>query len=120
MIRLLWNAWARLHPYQTEWVEDLPSAPRQYTIYIIGGRRHPFYAAIVCSRRRCDQVIHLDLSPEAKRRWRVREHNSGRVSLTPSVHVTGLPCKCHYWLRRGCVVWSEAPPLRVPRENRCD
>lgn len=120
MLRHLWNAWAKWQPYRTEWVEDLPPVPKRRTIYIIGGRRHPFYAAVVCYRRRCRQVIHLELREEPERGWRIREHPSGRVSVTPSVHVTALPCACHYWIVRGRIVWTRAPKLKVPKENRCD
>ena len=120
MIRWLFNFWARFHPYRTEWVEDLPDNPQKNTVYIVGGREHPFYAAVACPRKVCQQVIHLDVSPKVTERWRIMEHSNGRISLAPSVHVTGLPCRCHYWLRRGRIVWSEAPSVFVPEGNRYD
>ena len=119
MIKLLFNILAGRRRYRTEWVDDLPEDVRRETVYIIGGRQHPFYAAIVCPRRACRQVIHLDISPEVQKRWRLREHRDGSVSLRPSVHVTTMPCRCHYWFREGRVRWADAPPLAVPKENRC-
>ena len=118
MIRRLLNVVERFRPYRSEWVEDLPDLPRDRTVYIIGGREHPFHAAIVCPRSACRQVIHLDISHQVSRRWRMTEHEDGRISLAPSVHVTDLPCKCHYWMRKGTIMWSDVPPLFVPRENR--
>ena len=120
MIRWLFNLFARFSPYETEWVEDLPEDTCRNTVYIVGGREHPFSAAVVCPRRECRQVIHLDLSPQVLRRWKITEHSDGRISLSPSIHVTGLPCRCHYWLRRGHIVWSETPPFFVPEVNRND
>ena len=120
MIRWILNLLERRRPYRTDWVEDLPDAPSERTVYIIGGREHPFYAAIVCPRKACRQVVHLDLSPQIDKRWRITEHTGGKISLSPSVHVTGLPCRCHYWLRKGRIVWNERPPFSVPEANRHD
>ncbi|MCY4276900.1 MAG: DUF6527 family protein [Gammaproteobacteria bacterium] len=120
MIRWLFNLWAAHHQYRTEWVEDLPDGLSKDTVYIVGGRKYPFQAAVVCPRRACKQVIHLDLSPGVEQQWHIEEHGDGEISLHPSIHVTGLSCNCHYWLRHGTVRWSETPKLRVPRENRHD
>ena len=119
MIRLIFNLLAGRRRYRTEWVEDLPENVRRETVYVIGGRRHPFSAAIVCPRRACRQVIHLDLSSKVQKPWRLREHQDGSVTLRPSVHVTAMPCNCHYWFREGRVRWAATPRLRVPKENRC-
>ena len=119
MIKLLFNLLAGRRRYRTEWVEDLPEGAQRETVYIVGGRRHPFYAVIVCPRRACRQVIHLDLSHQVEKRWRLREHQDGSISLCPSVHVTAMRCGCHYWFREGRIRWAEAPPLAVPKENRC-
>ena len=119
MIRLFFNLLAGRRRYRTEWVEDLPEEIQQQTVYVLGGREHPFYAAVVCPRRTCRQVIHLDLSPDVQRHWRFSEHEDGSLSLSPSVHVTAMPCACHYWFRKGRIRWVATPPLRVPKENRC-
>ena len=118
MIKWLANLAARFRPYRTEWVDDPPDEPRPRTVYVVGGRRHPFYTVVACPRRACRQVVNLDVSPEVKPHWRIKEHPDGTLSLHPSIRVTGLPCKCHYWLRSGRVVWSEAPKVLVPRRNR--
>ena len=120
MFRWIFNIWARFRLYSTEWVEDLPDDLQENTVYIIGGRKHPFYAAIVCPRKACRQVVHVDVSSQVDKRWRIIEHVDGQISLSPSIHVTGLPCRCHYWLRKGRIVWSESPPFFVPEANRHD
>ena len=104
--------------YRAEWVEDLPDAPCARTVYVVGGREHPFYAAVVCPRKGCNEIAHLEIAKQLRRKWILSEHADGTVSLYPSVHVTGLKCRCHYWLRRGQIVWSESPPLFVPKENK--
>ncbi len=120
MIKWLFNCWAKLHPYRTEWVEDLPDCTSKDTVYVVGGRKYPFQAVLVCPRRACKQLVHLDVSPDIKGYWKLTEHSRGELSLYPSVHVTGLRCKCHYWLMRGRIRWSETPVILVPRENRCE
>ena len=117
VIKLIFNLLASRRRYRTEWVEDLPDDVQRETVYIIGGRRHPFYAAVVCPRRACRQVIHLDLSHGVEKRWRMNEHADGSISLTPSVQVTAMRCGCHYWFRKGRIRWAAAPRLAVPREN---
>ena len=41
-VRWLFNCIARFRPYRTEWVEDLPGDVGKDTIFVVGGRRHPF------------------------------------------------------------------------------
>jgi len=108
----------KFRKYSTQWVEDLPDSPMRNTVYIIGGREHPFYAAVVCPRKKCRKVIHLGISPESSERWKMTEHNDGTISLSPSVAVIDSPCKCHYVFRKGHNVWCEIPPLFIPEQNR--
>jgi len=118
MITKILNLFEHFRKYKTAWVEDLPDNPEQRTVYIIGGREHPFYAAVVCPRKKCAEVVHLEISADARRKWKVFEHRDKTVSLNPSIHVTTLPCRCHYWIRQGRIVWCERPSLFVPRTNR--
>lgn len=119
---MLWiiNFWARFYAYQTKWVEDLPCVKERNTIYIVGGKAYPFYAAIVCPKRKCKQSVCLDISPDSESNWKLTEHSNGQVSLFPSVQVTGLPCGCHYWFQNGRIRWCEMPGLIVPEANRHD
>ena len=118
MIVSILNALERLRRYKTQWVEDLPDDPERNTIYIIGGKQYPFYAAVVCPRKKCKEVVHLDVHDESGKRWRITEHEDKTITLHPSIYVTGLPCKCHYWIRQGRVVWHKLPTVLVPEENR--
>jgi len=121
MSKLLLKVWQFLTAgtyYKSKWVEDLPDMPQKNTIYIIGGRKYPFYAAITCPRKKCRKIIHLQIDTEASKRWRVKEHENGALSLSPSIHIIDSPCGCHYWIKEGRTVWCEIPSLCVPRENQ--
>lgn len=118
MLTKLLNLFERRRKYQTHWVEDLPENPEKDAVYVIGGREYPYYAAIVCPRKNCENIVHLEISTEFKKRWKLHEHRDGSTSLSPSIHVTNAPCRCHYFLRKGKIVWAEFPVLFVPKENR--
>lgn len=111
------NCFWRFRTYQTEWVEDLPEKTGKDTIYIVGGREHPYYAAVVCPRHSCKRVISLEISKKSRKRWKMVEHGNGSLTLSPSIYVTRRPCKCHYWIRRGKVTWADFPPVFVPKSN---
>lgn len=112
------NFFERFRRYRTQWVEDLPETPERSTVYIVGGREHPYYAAVVCPRKKCRKVVHLEISQEFKKKWKVVENQDGTVTLSPSVYVTDSSCKCHYWIKKGKIVWAELPSFSVPKENR--
>ena len=92
--------------YRAEWVDDLPDPPRADTLYVVGGRQHPFRVVMACPNAGCEHLVHLDVHPDAEPGWELQEHRDGSLTLWPSVHVTGLPCRSHYWVRKGRVRWT--------------
>lgn len=118
MLTELVNFRERWRKYRTRWVADLPEKPERNTAYVIGGRKYPYYAAITCPRKKCRIIVHLEVSAEFKKRWKLIEHDDGSISLSPSIHVTKAPCHCHYFLKKGKITWAEPPVFFVPAENR--
>ncbi len=112
------NLLERFRQYKAEWVEDLSERTYKNTIYIIGGREHPFYAAVTCPRRRCKKVIHLEISKQFEKRWLIEEDENGAMSLSPSIYMVDSLCRCHYWIKKGHVVWHSLPPLFVSKSNK--
>lgn len=106
----------RFRPYRTEWVEDLPEVPQKKSIYIVGGREYPFEAEFLCPLG-CGDTLSVDIAPEHRESWNVTEHSDGAVSLSPSVWCT-TECRCHFWVRRGCIVWCEAPPFYIALKKK--
>ena len=103
--------------YKTQWVDDLPDNPREDTIYVVGGREYPYRVVMVCPNSRCDHLVYLDVSPDADIRWRISEHDDGSLSLSPSIFLTKLPCRSHYWVRMGEVFWTPPPWLNRLRKH---
>ena len=112
------NFLEQFRKYRTEWVEDLPEHITKNTIYIIGGRKYPFYAVVTCPRKKCKKLPHLEISHKFEKRWKVTETKQGVLSLNPSIYITDSSCKCHYWVKKGHIVWHSMLPLIVPRENK--
>jgi hypothetical protein len=45
------------------------------------------------------------ITPLAPTEWSFTEHN-GKPSLDPSIGNWQLPCRSHYWITRGKIVWA--------------
>ena len=62
-----------------------------------------FGAAVHLCACGCGTKVSTPLGPAE---WTLREMEGG-ASLMPSVGNWQLPCKSHYWIRNGKVVWSD-------------
>ena len=108
LVKKIWiwisNLW--VSKYKTAWVEDLPKELDKSTIYIVGGKEHPFQAVFLCSRS-CGKVISLNISKQHNKweRWIVTEHKNSTISLYPSIWMKTFDCNCHYWFREGRIIW---------------
>ncbi len=98
--------------YATEWVEDLPDVPSPDTIYVVGGRSHPYRIVMQCPKRKCDHLVYLDVFEDADPKWRFHEHRDGSLSLSPSIFLPKLPCRSHYQVKKGKIVWTPRPWYR--------
>lgn len=92
--------------YKTAWIEDLPENLSRKTIYIVGGRAFPFQAVFLCPKD-CKEKIFLNLSEQHHRnaRWDITEHADHSVSLHPSIWMKTFECGCHYWVKKGRIIW---------------
>lgn len=89
--------------WPTEVVNDLPTKPRRERVYLVGEGDYLWFVAFVCPCG-CDELIQLNLLPDARPRWSVERLADGTASITPSVwRVAG--CRSHFFLRRGRVEW---------------
>ena len=90
--------------FATESVDDLPDALAPARLYLIGDRRRPWSAAMLCPCG-CAATIQLSLVANDTPSWRARRHFFGAVTLYPSIWRT-KGCRSHFHLRHGRVVWS--------------
>jgi hypothetical protein len=52
----------------------------------------------------CGNKVMTSITPAG---WTL-SYNGDNVSLNPSIGSWNLPCKSHYWIRSGQVVWAES------------
>jgi len=89
--------------YRGEHVDDLPDNLKRATVYIVGEDGYDWTAAMLCPGG-CGKTLEMNLLPDAKPVWQVREQPNRIVTLHPSIWMkTG--CACHFVLRNGRVRW---------------
>lgn len=113
LISYLKTSWYRFSnlwrfQYRTVWTENLPEKLIKKTIYILGGRKCPFQVVYLCPRN-CNRVMYLNISNqhEKSERWKVIEHKNGTLSLYPSIWIKKYKCGCHYWIKKGRIIWCD-------------
>lgn len=79
-------------------VEYIPKNPEPGVLYVAA----EFGAAVHLCACGCGAKVSTPLGPTE---WTLKETASG-ASLTPSVGNWQLPCRSHYWIREGKIVWS--------------
>lgn len=110
MLRLITNWFYNLRKpkYKTVWIEDLPEKLEKRKIYIVGGRKYPFQAVFLCPKN-CGKKISLNISKQHKQweRWQIIEHKKDIISLYPSIWMKTFDCNCHYWFKKGRIIWTK-------------
>ena len=98
------NIWSPT--YKTIWTEDLPQKLKKNVIYIVGGEEYPFQAVFLCPRK-CSKMIFLNVSEQHKEheKWTITKHRNNTISLQPSIWMKNNSCGCHYWFKKGKIIW---------------
>ena len=107
LARLWWSLlerWGLRRGYGTETVNDLPDLIEPRRIYLVGEQSMPWAAALRCPCG-CGATIQLSLMVDDAPSWEFRRHFNGSVTLRPSIW-RKIGCRSHFFLRRGCIVWS--------------
>lgn len=102
----LWP-WRRCR-YRAKVIEDIPEHLRVGCVYIAGEGNNAWAAAMVCPCG-CNEIIHFNLLPDVRPRWRLVAHDDGSVTLHPSVW-RQKGCRSHFFLRAGLIVWCDEGP----------
>jgi hypothetical protein len=84
--------------------EDLPDAPKEGRIYLVGEPDRPWSAALLCPCG-CGEIIQLSLLRDDAPSWRVNVAPGGAVTLHPSIwRIRG--CRSHFFIRSGRLIWA--------------
>ena len=79
------------------------------SIYITQVGQLDKWASFRCPGR-CGKIVRLRLSSSESPRWTVATDWLGRATISPSIKQQ-TSCRCHFWVRRGCVHWCADTPI---------
>jgi hypothetical protein len=82
-----------------KFVEIIPPEKELGTLYI----SVEYGVAVHLCACGCGNVVVTSLAPQA---WSLL-YDGETVSLYPSIGSYSLPCRSHYWIRRGGVLWAK-------------
>ncbi|MER5385965.1 DUF6527 family protein [Streptomyces sp. NPDC002688] len=91
-------------------VETFPTPMEPATLYVsISYRTCGHLCACGCG--------HEVITPLSPGKWSL-SYDGESVSLAPSIGNWALPCKAHYWIRKGEVHWSRRYSMAEIEDNR--
>jgi uncharacterized protein DUF6527 len=90
--------------YQVRSVDELPDRLQSSILYIVVEDSLPIHVSMACPRRKCMDVLNMNLLPDDDPVWTMNVGADGRPSLKPSVW-RKPGCGCHFWMRDGRVHW---------------
>ena len=90
----------RIRHLTPEFVDSFPTELQPGTLYISIPYR-------TCGHLCCCGCGEEVITPLSPTRWRLT-YNGATISLAPSIGSWSLPCRSHYWIKDGEIVWSRA------------
>lgn len=115
------RAWRRLRrrlfgqpKLKTAFVEELSDELDGDILYVIGENGHWWFAAVRCPCG-CDAILHMNLLPDARPRWKLTLHYDKTATLHPSVWRT-KDCRSHFFIRKGRIEWCISLNLVLQNE----
>ena len=91
-------------PYRTLLVSEvLPAELSPDTLYIVEEGGYLEQAAMICPCG-CGSTLNMNLLPDERPCWTVKQRPDGSTTLHPSVW-RQKGCKSHFWFRAGRVEW---------------
>ena len=85
--------------------EELPDNLKENTLYLIGEQNEYWMAALMCPCK-CNEIIKLNLLPDADPSWKVVVNSDNSPTINPSIwRIKG--CRSHFILKRGKIIWCK-------------
>lgn len=100
----------KTHTFDYEFIDEFPTTPVPGTVYV----STPFASALHLCACGCGVKVITPLSPDD---WSII-FDGVSVSLTPSIGNWSFPCRSHYLIRRGGVIWSDQWSAQKIEANR--
>ncbi|MFA5841125.1 MAG: DUF6527 family protein [Candidatus Paceibacterota bacterium] len=101
--KLFYNWWnsARSFKYKKVYfvssINKIPEGKLEKHIYIVSKEGKNLWVVMDCPKGH-DRRIEVNLMKSIKPFWEIQLQN-GKLTLYPSIVVSGKSCNCHFWLR---------------------
>lgn len=82
--------------------DEVPSRLPRNTAILVGSRRSPKWLGFDCPCRKGHRIL-LNLDQQRTPHWHLGSER--RVTLSPSIDSFGPNGRCHYFIKRGRVIW---------------
>lgn len=100
-----WQAWRIVG--QVDAADEVPDRLPRTGMVLVGTYELPKWLAFDCPCR-CGHRILLPVSGKARPRWLI--DGTTHITLSPSVDAWHGERHCHYFIKKGKVVWVKNPP----------
>lgn len=86
-------------------VENTSSVkPQKDTITIIKKNNSYTWVKFLCPCG-CGKEVALSLNSNIQPNWSIKIDKKNKVTLSPSVYLTGFPCRSHFFIRNNHIDW---------------
>lgn len=78
--------------------------PQKNTIIIVKKNNSYTWAKFICPCG-CGREVALSLNSNIKPNWTLKIDSKNKVTLSPSVYLTGFPCESHFFINNSTINW---------------
>jgi hypothetical protein len=98
----LWP-WRYLVIISVQAADEVPAKLPARTAVVVTSKGRPSWIAFDCPRHRRERLL-INLSSARRPRWSLQTDTL--LTLSPSIDAVHHGERCHFWIRRGKVVWQ--------------
>ena len=106
--RVPWWQWIPFRPWRivaaVEAADEIPLRLPGKGAVIVGSRTHPKWLAFDCPCRTGHRIM-VSLDRLHRPHWTIIEEK--KLTVSPSIDYQAPGRRCHYFLKRGKIVWAE-------------
>lgn len=110
-IRIRWWDWLPFQPWRiVEIVDDADDVAERLPrngVSLVGGIGTHKWVAFDCPCRKGHRIL-LNIDSGRMPYWRINKPSGRRVTIMPSVDYSDAQKRCHYFVRKGRIVWAKS------------
>lgn len=108
IVRIPWWQWTPFHAWRivgfVEAADEVPDRLPAKGAVLVGSIQHPKWLAFDCPCQTGHRVM-VSLDPQHNPHWIILK--TKRLSVVPSIDYRAAERRCHYFIRRGKIIWAD-------------